>query len=354
VVNVAAQDLGGGVYKITSSATNNTNGSLTIRSYIKISSGFFENAISSDTTIYSQRASWITSYPDPLHGDIVAGGTYTGSGKVYGNVTVPTPEDLQGKATIYGDVFYEDYSPSVVIDTLPYQTQAMAAQGATPVTPASAWNNGGTITGDKRLSGNLALASNKALTVNGDLYIEGYVTLASGSTLTVNGNLYVGSYVNANAASTICFGGTSYVNGYMTLGKNNISEVIEVIIAKNDILFNATDNGNNALITGIINKQNNGELVGLTSSEITYITGAHSLIISETGDISTINTDNVALGGFLYAPDGTVTTHHFCKLIGALYGQEVYIDDIRQVFGGYATGPGKGAGIISWDWESYH
>jgi cytoskeletal protein CcmA (bactofilin family) len=358
-------------YQILSTATTDDGGGIathgsttTIESYVTMTRPTtvvpfrFDSAIRSDTTLYSERATWVTSYPTPLAGNIVTNGTFTSTGNIYGNVTVPKVGDLQGKATIHGSVIYAPYSRPATPDISPYKTQAMAAENATPITPASSYNNVvTTINGDKRLSGNLTLASNKALTVNGDLYIEGYINLASGSTLTVNGALYVGSYINASATSKLSFGGTSYINGYMTLGKNNISEVSYVIIAKGNITFGAVDNGYYALIDGIIGKFNNGVLKGLTGNETAYITGPHSIVMSETGNITTIDTDEVAIGGFLYAPAGSITTHHWFRLIGAMFGNSVNIDDLRQIYAGIPAGSsGSGSGgspggltILTWD-----
>jgi hypothetical protein len=329
----------------------------------------FDSAIRSDTTLFSERNTWVTSYSTPLYGNIVTGGKYTATGNIWGDVTVPKPSDLVG-GTIHGDKIYAQYIPTPTPDISLYKTQAMAAENATPITPASSYNNGEAINSSARLSGNLALASGKTLTVKGDLYIEGSVTMLGTSTLNVTGALYVGSYINASATSKLSFGKTSYINGYMTLGKNNISEVSYVIIAKGTIYFGATDNGNNALIGvdqghGIIGKYNGatGGLDGLTPTEIAYLTGPHSIIMSETGNITTGSiTDtedlkNAAIAGFLYAPDGSIATDHFFELIGAMYGKSVKINDLRQIYAGTPAGSsGSGSGdspggltILTWD-----
>jgi cytoskeletal protein CcmA (bactofilin family) len=355
ILSTAVTDDGGGTAAIGSSTT--------IESYVTMTRPTtvvpfrFDNAITSDTTLFSSMASWVTSYPTPLNGDIVAGGKFTVSGTIYGDVTVPTAGDLTTTKGILGNIIYAPYSPPATPDISPYKTQAMAAENAT-LTPASNYNNGGTIDDDTRLSGSLTLASNKALTVNGDLYIDGYVTLASGSTLIVNGALYVGGYVNANATSKLSFGGTAYVKGYMTLGKNNISEVSYVIIAEGNITFGALDNGKYDLIDRIYDagKDSNGVPKGLTADESAYITGPHSIIMSEGGDITTKDQDYVEIGGFLYAPLGQITTYHFFRLIGAMFGHSVIIKDIRQIYAGTIPGGSSDSGdspggvtILSWD-----
>jgi hypothetical protein len=380
-VAVAINYTGDRTFRIISIATSPQNNSqTTLESYVKYTPAvppvepvfLFDNAIRSDTTLYSERATWITSYPTPLAGNIVTGGLFTQTGQIYGNVTVPVPwpDYLVKKGTIHGSVINATYSRPPTPDISLYKTQAMAAENATPIIPASNYNNGGRIDGDTRLSGNLALASGKTLTVNGNLYIEGYITLAKDSNLIVNGVLYVGSYINANATSKLNFGGSSYVNGYMTLGMNNISGVNDaaiayVIIAKNDIYFGDEDNGNYALIGcrktgGIIKKFDQGKgvlTVPLTPTEIAYITGPHSIIMSETGNIGVIDTDCVAIGGFLYAPAGSITTHHFFGLIGAMSGHSVIIDDLSQIYAGIPAGSsGSGSDgspasltILTWD-----
>jgi hypothetical protein len=362
------------IFKITSIATTpDSKSQTTIESYVEYTPAIppeepvflFGDAIRSDTTLFSERATWVTSYPTPLAGNIVTGGLFTQTGQIYGNVTVPLG-DFKGDPTkIHGTLIYAPYSPPATANISVYKTQAMAAENATPIVPASNYNNGGTINGDKRLSGNLALASGKTLTVNGDLYIEGYITMAGTSTLTVNGTLYVGSYINAVATSELNFGGTSYVNGYMTLGRNNISEVSYVIIAKSNIYFGAVDNGNYALIgcrktAGIIRKFDQGKgvlTVPLTAPEDAYLKAHHSIIMSETGNIGTIDTDCVAIGGFLYAPAGSITTYHFFGLIGAMFGHSVIIDDLSQIYAGTPAGSsGSGSDgspasltILTWD-----
>jgi cytoskeletal protein CcmA (bactofilin family) len=373
-VEVTVAWVGNGTYNITYSITSvattpDTNSQTTIESYVKYTPAvppvepvfLFGDAIRSDTTLYSERATWVTSYPTPLNGDIVTGGKFTVSGTIYGDVTVPTVGDLTTTKGILGNIIYAPYSPPATPDISPYKTQAVAAENAT-IDTASKYNNGGTITSSARLSGNLALASGKTLTVNGDLYIEGYITMAGTSTLTVKGALYVGSYITANADSKLNFGGTSYINGAMTLGRNNISEVSYVLIAKNNIFFGDEDNGNNALIEGIYGKYDGkGGLKGLTAAEDAYLKGPHSIIMSETGNIATKAADNVEIGGFLYArapaPAGIITTHHFFRLIGAMSGNSVIIDDLRQIYAGIPAGSsGSGSDgspasltILTWD-----
>jgi hypothetical protein len=372
-VNITVADNTTGIlYKITSIATTaSTNSSTTLESYVRYTPPvppeepvfLFDNAIRSDTTLTSYQATWVTSYNTTLDGNIVTGGKYTdnGKGKIFGDVTVPKPSDLDSDTTIYGEKNFLSYTPPAIPDISPYKTQAKAAENATPIVPASNYNNGGTINGDKRLSGNLTLASGKTLTVNGDLYIEGSITMLGTSTLTVNGALYVGSYITANADSKLGFGGTSYINGAMTLGRNNISEVSYVLIAKNNIFFGDEDNGNNALINGIYGKYDGkGGLKGLTPAEDAYLKGPHSIIMSETGNIATKAADYVEIGGFLYAPAepaGSITTYHFFRLIGAMFGHSVEIHDLRQIYAGIAAGSsGSGSDgspasltILTWD-----
>jgi hypothetical protein len=370
------------IYSITSIATTpDSNSQTTVESYVKYTPAIppvepvflFDNAIRSDTTLSSTLGTWVTSYQPALAGNIVTGGKFTVSGNIYGNVTVPTAGNLSTQNGIHGTVTYAEYSPPAAANISLYKTQAMAAENATFVVPASNYNNGGTITGSARLTGNLALASGKTLTVNGDLYIEGYVALAKDSTLTLNGALYVGSHVDANAdlklPSTLNFGGTSYVYGYMTLGENNISEVSYVIIAEGTIKFGALDNGNKALIDDItLKKVHNGVLSGLNSTETAFLDttdphSIHSIIMSEAGNITTGDiTDwddlqHVAIAGFLYAPDGLIATDHFFELIGAMYGKSVQIRDLRQIYAGTPVGSsGSGSDgspasltILTWD-----
>jgi hypothetical protein len=172
--------------------------------------------------------------------------------------------------------------------------------------------------------------------------------------MTVNGALYVGGSVNANTASTMNFGGTTYVAANMTLGKNNISAVSDVIMAHGNILLNNVDNGNYSLIEGIIAKQNNGVLTGLTAQEIAFLTGVHSIIISEAGNFYTVNADNVAIAGFIYVPNGNITTYHWFAPIGAMYATNIAIDDIRQImggspFGGEGSAHAKKVTVLTWE-----
>jgi hypothetical protein len=95
----------------------------------------------------------------------------------------------------------------------------------------------------------------------------------------------------------------------------------------------------------------------LTSAEDAYLSGPHSIIMSETGSITTIDKDNVEIGGFLCAPAGDIITYHFFRLIGAMSGHSVVIKDIRQIYAGFPVGsPDSGSEgspasltILTWD-----
>jgi len=155
-VNVTAEYLGSNIYKITSTATTDSNSSTTIESYVEVIPGVFRSAVTATSGDLFLEDSTID-------GDIYAGGSVT-------------LEDSQvtGTITEYGTL---EFPP---LDIEPYKQEALS---------------GGTI------NGNLVLGAG---THNlGPKYITGYLKIEDGATVTMGGTVYVEGLEKIGANLTI-------------------------------------------------------------------------------------------------------------------------------------------------------
>jgi len=100
---------GGGLYKVTSTATSDGGSNTTIESYVQTSPLFWDHAITSTGDVQLQSGS-------EIYGDIM--GDVSGSGTVYGDVTDPyDPDEWPFSAD-----FRAFYWPQVCNATLPYDS----------------------------------------------------------------------------------------------------------------------------------------------------------------------------------------------------------------------------------------
>jgi len=155
-VNVTAEYLGSNIFKITSTATTDSNSSTTIESYVKITGGTFENSITATSgDLFLEDSS--------VDGDIYAGGS----------VTLKNSQ-VTGTITEYGTLEFP------LLDIEPYKQEALS---------------GGTI------EGNLVLGTG---THNlGPKYITGYLKIHEGATVTMGGTVYVEGLEKTGANLTI-------------------------------------------------------------------------------------------------------------------------------------------------------
>jgi len=142
-VNVTVEYVGSNIYKITSTATNDS-GSTSIESYVKVKISLFSNAITTTNGDLLLEGS-------PVDGDVYAGGAVT----------------LQESA-ITGTITENGTEEFDLLDTEPYKIEAQ---------------NGGII------EGNLILGAGTHTL--GPAYITGYLKIQEGAEVTLGGTVYV-------------------------------------------------------------------------------------------------------------------------------------------------------------------
>jgi cytoskeletal protein CcmA (bactofilin family) len=223
----------------------------------------------------------------------------------------------------------------------------MASQVYSPSQAASAWENGGDIPSNIRLTGNLTTGANDALStdydltitqsftigqggtvvVEGDLYVIGSLTIGKSASLLVNGSLYVGGNVlllNPSAALTIsqaCYVGGDFTsnNGTSVLFSDDFVTYIggEATLYNNNTLAGTAT----IIVVGTIDIQNNA-VVGAAPPN-------SPLIISIEGDINLEN--NGSVEGYFYAPEGHIEIANNASVDGAVVGQSVTVNQNAEV-----------------------
>jgi hypothetical protein len=170
-VDVDVSNEGGGIYKITSTATSIDGGSTTIESYVEITAGgnllVFDGALTSKGDISLGKDSRVI-------GDIYYGGTFTyGSGFVHidgeeiqcGPDDFPSQEDDEAFAQKLKDEALEGgTSPSLTIDS-------------------------DTELGPAYINGDLYISADIALNLTGTVYVEGSITAKMDYTVTGEGSI---------------------------------------------------------------------------------------------------------------------------------------------------------------------
>ena len=317
--------------------------------------GVFDNAITAlNGNINLTSSVTVNSTPESHAGSIAANGNISGSSSCYvdGNATVSIGHTItmSSGSSVSGT---DNTLPSLnfaAITTSVYKTQAQAGQSAQSGTKVSNFSNGQTINnantdyttslslnssqsltfnGNLYVNGNLSINSSSHLTITGNVYVTGYVYINSSSSLTINnGVLYTGSYLTSNSSCNLSLGGTTYINGVLTLNSSNNLEAPYTIVAHNDVNLNSSINYTNAAST--------------------------PLIISETGNMNLASSVNV--GGFLYAPNGSVTLNSSVKVTGAVVGKAVSATSsvtVTRITSGRSGLPGgdvaSSFGVITWD-----
>jgi Tfp pilus assembly protein PilX len=189
-VNVTVEDIGGNIYKITSTATTDADSSTTIESYVLISRALFDNAITSPGDVTLKPGT-------EVNGDVQYNGQLDNKGDIYGQeITAeiknwPTAEELS--ALYWEDV--KDLTPlpdGYVIDissgTLetPYLIGPLYATGNLTITGSGVARLDGTI----YVSGDLTVNPTPSCTILLNMqaiYTEGSITFQPGTTTSGSG-----------------------------------------------------------------------------------------------------------------------------------------------------------------------
>jgi len=273
-VNVTAEYQGGGVYKITSTATSPNGRSTTIVAYINLSAGAFAYAIASKVSMTISNATANATDPGGANihsngnidlegptvvdGDATAVDTISGEDKVTGMVTYPHPPvDFPG-----------DYSEL-------YKQMAQEGDNYTDSVPLT----GGTLEdpeefGPAYIDGNLTIGPNAFVRLTGTVYVTGTIAVKPGT--------YLEGEKNILAEQNVTIEGGEYV-----------SDRIPVIIS--------TATGAGAI----------------------YCTGGGG--------------DNV-INAVLYAPNGEVKIEGQAEVHGAVGGETVVIDNATITYAAELAG----------------
>jgi len=215
VVDVTAQYLGGGIYKVTSVATTES-GSTSIESHVFIGSALFKYAIASlDGNLSITGNALVTSSPDSGEGNVYANGSIdlTGNVRVEGDATATGEISVGGNSTITGET-KEGAQPLDLpqVDISEYLDEA---------------NEGELIVGDLRISGNGYYDLGPAH-ITGDLKISGNRTVTLRGTVYVEGKIKMSGNTRIEGPGTVVSEGNIEVTGNSKLEPEDIPTIISV------------------------------------------------------------------------------------------------------------------------------
>jgi hypothetical protein len=203
-VNISTLDLGGGLYKITSTAVAQGTGNTQITSYIQMSGGIFEYgmlALKNDINMGGNAE--ITSL-EVLEGNIYSNRNIimSGNSKVYGNATAVGEVQLSGNAHVYGSS-EEDTQPKnfTEIDTSVYLGEANA--GGTLTGNLSIGGNGYYDLGPKHITGNLTISSNRIVRLTGTVWVDGTISMSGNTRIEGPGTIIAIGNITATGNSKL-------------------------------------------------------------------------------------------------------------------------------------------------------
>jgi len=221
-VNVIAQNMGGGIYKITSKATTDSNSSTSITSYVRISTAFFDNAISSLDDIILKPGTEVV-------GDVQYNGT------------------LSNKGTIYGDLITDEITNWPMADELSADYLA-DVHGLTPLPDGYTIDiSSGTLQnpyhiGPLYAGGNLTISGKGVAQLYGTVYVAGSLSVSPDCQLILNEQtIYADGSINFQPQCTTS--GTGCV-----IAKESIN--YQPNISGNDFVFLMSIEGNVTLKPG--------------------------------------------------------------------------------------------------------
>jgi len=162
-VNVTAEYLGNDIFKITSTATTDSNSSTTIESYIHISPypAFFNNGITSKNDVTIRPGA-------EVNGDVQYNGTLDNKGTIDGNTIKAPVEDWPTVDELSQFYWVDDVISGSSIDI------------------SSGTEQNPYLIGPGHTSGNLTITGTGVAQLNGTLYVQGSLTLMPGSAIMLN------------------------------------------------------------------------------------------------------------------------------------------------------------------------
>ena len=156
-VNVTSQYVSESIYKITSTATNDDGSSTTIESYVKISYGLFDNAITSIGDI--------TLMPNTeVYGDVQYNGEIDNKGIIYGDEITTEIEDWP-TAEMLSELYWENVDECTPLpDGYVIDISSGTEANPYPIGPLYA-------------SGNLTITGSGVARLDGTIYVVGNLTI---------------------------------------------------------------------------------------------------------------------------------------------------------------------------------
>ena len=274
-VNVTAEYMGGGIYKITSKATSSSGRSTTIETFVNLSAGAFAYTLSAKTLLTAESGATINA-TEPFEADIHSNGDITlGSCIVEGNASaVGTITGWEG--TVTGDVypgaspvrFPGDYSElykilaqevgSCIGDVMLEVSGGYGTLTNPILFPGPGYEYG-------YIDGNLTIWTNTCVKLTSTVYVTGTLTMKPGSLLEGRENLLAEQYVEI-------------------VGSAYYSDYIPIIICKDSDVVCKAGGGGNKIINavayapnGTVTIQANAELYGAVGGNIVSV-GSNSIV----------------------------------------------------------------------------
>ena len=163
-VDVTAEHLGDDIYKITSTATTDSNSSTTIESYVHISPypAFFNNAITSNGDVEIQPGA-------EVFGDVQYNGTLDNKGTITGDEIEDPIEDWP---------LVDELSDFYWVDAPVINESSIDISSGTEANPY--------VIGTAHTSGDLTITGSGVAELNGTLYVQGSLTLMPGTAIKLN------------------------------------------------------------------------------------------------------------------------------------------------------------------------
>lgn len=260
-VNVTAEYMGGGVYKVTSVASGGGCGSTTIEAYVNLSAGSFAFVIAAKDYLELKNIT-VDSAPDPgqanIHsnGDIVLGSVVSVNGNASAVGTISGQDSVTGIVTEGSAevTFPGDYSELY---------KAMAQEG-------------GTI-------GSLTITEDRDL---GPVYIDGDLDVDPNVIVTLTGTVYVAGEITTNNSR---FEGPENIAAEVKIrlvGGGLTSEIVPIVTCVyGDIeVVGGTEGGIKAVLyapNGVVNITNVGYFHGAIGGKTVLLTNVDELLYAQ-------------------------------------------------------------------------
>ncbi len=265
-VNVTAEYMGGGIYKVTSTATSANGKSTTIQTLVNLSAGAFAYTVAAKTSLSVDSNATVNS-------------TMPGGADIHsnGNISLGSNCQIKGNASAVGTISGKQF------------VTGKTTEGAPPIPFPGEYAELYKVLAQERGSyvGNLELSGSTPIDLPGPIYnfayIRGNLTIKPNTIVRVNSTIYVTGTLKLQSGARLDGQHCVCAEGDIELNGGYRSDLIPVIISKNGSITckkGTADNIINAVVyapKGSVSLEANAKLYGAVGGNTVSI-GSNSLV----------------------------------------------------------------------------